>query len=77
VRVKDAVGKKIVAVEQSEQKNSAGDTFLHLEAIRLSDGTTISFGVMEMEGDYGVRSRCYVPQKAKLTGKGRRRKTNG
>ena len=53
MRVRDAIGKRIVAIKQERVTANSGSVY-HVSAIVLDDGTVLSTSVAEMEGDYAV-----------------------
>lgn len=61
MKARDVIGRRIVAVHQQRvPADRAADGFVlregftHIDGIVLDNGTVITFGVIELEGDYGV-----------------------
>jgi hypothetical protein len=62
VRARDAVGKRIVAVEQQRTRDTAGQVVWHVDALVLEDGTRLLTHTCELDGDYAVEISVLKPR---------------
>jgi len=60
MKSRDAVGKKIVRIEQTRTADNIGETVWHIDAIVLEDGTKLCPNVLETDiGEYLVEMTVY------------------
>jgi len=62
MKAKEIVGRKIVKVSQELWKGSNVGAQWVVTSITLDDGSMLTFGVLEGDGEYGVQLERFIPK---------------
>lgn len=66
MKVKSAEGRRIVKIHQTRCVNrNTGKPIYHVDGIELDNGTMLTFGVHETEGDYLITATANKQERGK------------